>query len=557
LAEKEITIEIKNPEVIFLLILLGIIFIGFPPFVDIFYGFPDFLDWMRIPGGLSVALNNPIVFGDEGFHARMGQWIAENVEYPVWFPFTETKLTKNNFGRSPLWNILIASFLYLSGNNEFFIRFLPPFITLLTGLAVFLLGKELFNKNVGLIASIIATTIPSFVTYSVLIYTDVLVTFFVTMFFLLFTLFIKRNEKIYLISSGIFGAFAFLTKTSGYVAYIFVVLVLMYELIKKRKVYETLKKYYILILILILIPSTFFLRNYFYYKTPLCAFPYIEKFFDISGCEIKNFEEKYEYAGKTEMAGTEQSVYRLGIINYLNFAYGNVWFVIFTSFCGVFLFLYKRDEIKTFVLFMLLIYLIVFHVTTARAEDAARQALAWAPFIALASAKWFEEVYNFIKRYQKYIALVVFVFIISLSYQNLKGKLEVMASVKQFSPSFFEACDWIKGNLPEDVLLATVWVSRAIFNSQRNVIGHRADLFLSRDVDYTKEVASGLGVTHLFIQKFSLNDEALEERYGIESVQFFENNPETFKKVFENGPPLEQCIQQGGCDGNIIYEIVY
>ncbi len=80
---------------------------------------------------------------------------------------------------------------------------------------------------------------------------------------------------------------------------------------------------------------------------------------------------------------------------------------------------------------------------------------------------------------------------------------------------------------------------------------------MSRDVNYTKEIAEKLGVTHIFVQKFSLSNQALAERYKVESVQFFEDNPETFKKLFENGPPLQQCLQQGGCDGNIIYEIVY
>jgi len=558
LVEKEITIEIKNPEIILLLALLGVVLIGFPPFVDIFYTLPDFLNWLRIPGELSVTFNNPIVFGDEGFHARMGQWIAENVEYPVWIYFSQTKLNYYNFGRVPYWNLLIAGFLYLFGPHEAFIRFLPPFITFLTGLAVFLLGRELYNRKVGFIASIITITIPSFVTYSALIYTDVLVTFFLTMFFLLFTLSIKRGKKIYLYLSGIFGAFAFLTKTSGFAAYIFIFLVFIYELIEKRKIYEPFKKYFILFLILIIIPSTFFLRSYFYYKTPICAFPFIDRFFDTSGCSIKNYEKKYEFAGRTEEVGTEQSVYRMGIMNYLIFAYGNVWFVFFASISGLFLFLYRKDKFDIFVLFMLLIFLILFiNQAPGRAEDTARYTLVWAPFIGLVAAKWFEEVYNFIKRYQKYLALVVFIFIIVLSYQNLKGKLDVMASVKQFSPSFFEACDWVKENLPEDVMISTVWTSRAVYNCQRTVVGHNSEVFLSRDIDYTKEMARKFGITHLFIQKFSLSDQSLSEKYNIESIQFFENHPETFKKVYENGPTLQQCLQQGGCDGNIIYEIVY
>jgi len=72
MAEKEITIEIKNPEILVLIfILVTILFFE-----------------------LGVTFNNPIVFGDEAVHARMAQYIAEEEEYPVWMPFHETEPTK-------------------------------------------------------------------------------------------------------------------------------------------------------------------------------------------------------------------------------------------------------------------------------------------------------------------------------------------------------------------------------------------------------------------------------------------------------------------------------
>ncbi len=538
MTEKEITIEIKKPEILILIFILATV---------LFFE-------------LGVTFNNPIVFGDEAFHARMAQWIGEKIEYPTWIPFSQTESSKTNFGRPPYWNLLIASFLYLFGFNESFIRFLPPFVTFLTGLAVFLLGKELYNKKVGFIASIITVTIPSFVTYSVLIYTDALVTFFLTMFFLLFTLSIKTENKIYLILSGVFGAFAFLTKTSGFAAYIFIFLALVYELIKKRELYEPFKKYFTLFLILILIPSMFFLRSLFYYKTPICAFPYIDKVFDTGGCSIDKFEGKYEFAGKTEEVGTEQNMYGMGIINYLTFAYGNIWFVVFASLGGIFLLLHRKDKISHFVLLMLLIFLILF-ITQApgRAEDTARYTLAWVPFVCLIAAKWFEEVYNFIKQYQKYLALVVFIFIIVMSYQNMKDKLDVMVRVKQFSPTFFEACNWIKENTPKDAVISTFWSSRAAYNCQRRSPGCPADLQLSKNVSYMLSVAKQFEITHIFIQKFSIDSQNkhFSENFDLDFVNFLEDYPDNFKKVYENGPSLQQCLQQGGCDGNIIYEIVY
>jgi hypothetical protein len=251
-------------------------------------------------------------------------------------------------------------------------------------------------------------------------------------------------------------------------------------------------------------------------------------------------------------------------MNYLNFTYGNsIWlignFVVFATLCGLFLILSKRERSDIFILMMLFILLLVFNYFTPRAEDAARYSLAWAPFIALVAGKWFSEIYEFIKKYQKYIALIVFVFVIVLSYINLREKLDIMAKVKQFSPAFFEACNWIKENTPKNAVISTFWSSRAIYNCQRNSPGAPADLRLSNDVNYTLSVAKEFGITHIFIQKFSIDtqNKHLRESFDLDFVNLLENNPKYFKKVYENGPSLQQCLQQGGCDGNIVYEINY
>jgi len=536
LAEKEITIEIKNLEIFVLLFFLTIVLI---------------LE-------LIVTFNNPIVFGDEGYHARIAQLIAEKVEYFTWEPFHYTKTSYRGFYRLPLLHILTAGLLFVFGNSEAVINFLIPFLAFLTGISAFFLGKEFYNRKVGLFAAIITATMPSFVTYSVLVYTEILVTFFSILFFIFFVLGIRREKTIYIAASGVFGVLAFLSKTSGFTVYIFALLAFLYHMLVKKR-YALVKKYLLLFFILIVFLVPFLMRNLYYYNAPLCAFPYLDRFLDTSGCEIEMFKGKYRFSGRTDVGGTEQSVYRMGIINYLDFAYGNLWFVVFAALSGLFIVLSRHEKYDIFILLIFLIFLPVFNVSTKRAEDTARYTLIYGPFIALLAGRWFYEVYRFIRRYQKYIAVMIFLFPLVLGYQNLTAKLDIMARVKQFSPSFFEACDWIKENLPENITISTIWTNRAIYCSQRNAIGHSADIYLSRDVNYTKKVAKERGITHLFIQKFSIStsDKALSEKYKLESIQFFEDHPETFKKLYENGPSLQQCMQMGFCDGNIIYEIVY
>ena len=65
------------------------------------------------------------------------------------------------------------------------------------------------------------------------------------------------------------------------------------------------------------------------------------------------------------------------------------------------------------------------------------------------------------------------------------------------------------------------------------------------------------GMSYVFIQKFSLSDIPYQASIPVSFVQFLENNPDTFENIFENGPELEDCIAQGGCDGTIVYRINY
>src|SRR5438445_13798257 len=91
MAEREITIEIKKPELIALLAFLLIVF------------------YMEI----QVTLNSPIAFGDEGFHTFLARWIGTNAEYPTYIPEHGGPLFSEGFVRPPMWKILQGRFYFL------------------------------------------------------------------------------------------------------------------------------------------------------------------------------------------------------------------------------------------------------------------------------------------------------------------------------------------------------------------------------------------------------------------------------------------------------------
>ena len=538
--KKEITIIIKKPELIVLL--------AFALFALILE--------------LNVTLKTPIVFGDEGFHTRLAQLIAQDKEYFVNYPFEKTTLIQGAYSRPPLWNLLEAGIFSIFGFNETIVRVLTPFIAVMTGIAVFLLTKRILDEKTALFASIITITVPSFVTYSVLFYTDMLLSFYIALSVLLVVISLKTNSRKYLYLAATFASLAFLTKTQGLATIVFFATGFLYEILSNKKYSTVLKKYIPIFLVMILIVSGFLVRNYMYFKAPICyRIPIIGSLnlYNLDGCGKNNVVSSSSFATRTLSTGTEGSVYSVGLSSYLNFAFGNLWFVVYASVAGLLFLILKNDKSINIMLLYMMFLMLLFPFIAERAEDTARHSLSWVFLIGIISASFFSEVYRTIKKYNKYIAITVFIVVMILSYQNLSTKLATMEQVKQFSPFFFQACDWVNQNLPQNITLYTVWDHRAIYNCQRNAIAQGAvpDIALSNDINVSLKAAKENNIDYIFIQKFSIDSQNrnIGEMYNLNFINFLENNNKTFTKVYENGPDMQQCLQQGGCDGSLIYRI--
>ncbi|MBI1978617.1 MAG: glycosyltransferase family 39 protein [Candidatus Aenigmarchaeota archaeon] len=504
---------------------------------------------------LNTSLKTQITFGDEGFHARMAQWISENKEYPIWTPFEYTPLSKSSYARPPLFNILEASFLFVFGNHEIILKAFPPLLALLVGISVFLLAKRLFNIEIGIISSLVLVTLPSFVTYSVLTFDEMLLTFFMSLFALTFAIGVKEKNRRYLVLSALFAGLTFLTKHAGIIILLFVPILFLYSLLSERKFLPNFKNYLLFGVVFLLVTTPFLLRNFYYYGTPECQqLP----LFDEDGCVLKQFEENYKFEVRTLAGGSENELLSFGLQNFINFAYGNIWFILIGFFGGLIaLIKHHSGETRAVLLIMLFLGLVALYQTSSRTEDTVRQLLPWTPFIAIVSAIYWNEIYKFLRKYQTYLGLAVIGLVLFFGYQSITSKLQSMENVKTFSPLFFEACDWVKENLDEDVRLMTFWGHRAAYSCQRTIAAGFADIRLNPNPESIRDFSEMHGITHFFIQKFSLSQQPSRESYSVSFVQLLENNPEIFKPVYENGPPLDQCLQQGGCDGNIIYEVIY
>ena len=539
MAEKEITLEIKKPE----------IFV-FTAFIAV-----------ALALELIVTFQSPIAFGDEGYHTALAQYIAGRQEYFVWQPFENTKLVQHGFIRPPLWNFLEAGFFFLFGFSEVIVKFLAPFIaTVLVGAATYALVSKAFNKNAALMAAIIILSVPSFVTHSVLFTTEMLLVLYMVLFSFLLIISLQTGSKKYLILSGVFGGLALLTKTSAFMVFPAILLAFLYMLYKDKNYKHTFKQFLLIAVFLALVSGTFFIRSFVLYNiTGTQLLDFITK----AKTEITfSYTSKVNVAGAAPLSNTGLSVVNYGIKNYIEFAYGNPWFLFLGFLGGSIVLLMKRSKADILLIVIMLAYLPIMYQTTlgGRSEDTSRLALVALPAITAVAAIYFDTVYDFIKNYYKKLALIVFVLIIVLSVQQLNSKLISMKSVKQFSPLFFEACDFVKKNTTSDSLLMTIWDHQAVYNCQRNVISpnglpDQGDIELSKDVNLSVSRLKAHGINYIFIQKFSVSSGTEQDRYPMDFINLMNENPNKFQKIFENGASVETCSQQDGCGGNIIYKV--
>jgi len=535
MGEKEIEITIKSP-LLLLLILISLVYF----YIE-----------------LKVVLPTQISFGDEGFHASLARHIARELEYPKYIPFEGTVLVRDGFYRPPLWNFLMASFFFIFGINEIVAKLITLIITFFLGLLTFALVKRISDEITAFFASLLLISFQSVLTYTVLFYYADLLLFLVTASLLSFLVFVKEENKKFLILSAVFASLALLTNQFALTLYATYFLYFLYEIFYTKNFKTTIKIYLPFFLFLLIIPSGYLLRNFLMYDTPICfSIPYIGKIFDNSGCKLDLFEENYNFVGQAIPIGTEASTLSIGLMNYFEFAYANTYFTILPFIAGLILLYMKKDKLSLLIFINFLIFvLLLAALGRARAEDVARYTLGFASLIALISSYFYKEVFDFIARYYKYLAYIFVFAILVFSFSVVNARLDTLYKVKVWDPSFFEACKWVKENVLQNESISTIWGHNGAWCSDRNMAPAFADLLLSYNLTHILKVLEENKIDYLWIQKSSIDalNRGYAGNYPSSFIRILVENPKHFIKVYENGQPIEQCLQ--GCYGQAIFRV--
>lgn len=530
---------------------------------------------------LQVTMNSPIAFGDEGFHVANARYMAENVEYPKYTPLFGSDLIHESFRRPALWNSMEGGFYMLFGFNDMIIKFLMPFISFLTGIVIFTFVRRLYSENAALLAAVLSVTIPAFVTYSVLFYTTVPYVFLLSIAFLSFLTAMKTGGWKYWVLAGVFSGLSVLANIAGAFMLILVVVMGVVHLLRNRSlagIVDAARTYGLVLLISMLIISPWVVRNLGLYGGADCSIT--ER---LEGTCADRIE--YETVTQTEFVArnaggvTEGSVLSMGIPGYLQFAYGfssnnflvnliGFAFIPFSFLAGLVV-LAKRREVTDIALMassviFFLIFLQLGGLIEGRAEDTSRYFLSMAPIVGIVAAVYWSSMSKTGHKANSAIIVVVLVVVIALAMVSFYSKIVYMPAVKNFPASFLQACDWIQENTPEGSNMLSLHTYPTRYNCDRGSVWEipdKRDILLSNNVSIIKDRLDANGIDYVFVQKFAMTSQPVEQAFPIQFVGILDNDNSTFTKVYENGPTFNSqefidCAQRGNCDiGTIVYRV--
>jgi 4-amino-4-deoxy-L-arabinose transferase-like glycosyltransferase len=372
--------------------------------------------------------------------------------------------------RPPLFQLL-GAVTFLFGLGETFVKFawvLLPSVFLV--FVVYLLGKEMFSKKVGLIASFLTAVSWTFLFWTARVQPD----FFSMGFQVLSVLFMwkywKNDKSKYIVFAGIFAALGFYFKIS---ALLVPMSFIIFILIKDRLSAFKNKNYYYFSLVYLATLVPYFIWSYITFGT-FTAFK----------------------------AGTSNQIIAhvpFGWYN-LNFFYTLTEGILFVLFLIGLLLAFRfvlyadilvKDKKKCFDsgLFSIIVLMVVaaFYIFYIRGTED-RWVFLWLPFIFMLIGNALMSVYNFGKKYSKIIsAFLVIALLIWGGYAQLSHANDIITNKKDSYSQVKDAALWIKEHSAPGDKVLSISSTQTVYYSERKVLPYSAIKNASDFDSYIKE----------------------------------------------------------------------
>jgi len=406
-------------------------------------------DWVSNP--YNLALIAIILFA---LGVRL-YFITITADQPLWWDEAEYMLKAKNiaFGTPetgwagdirPLGLPILAALLFKVGLGEILIRFTWIFISVLNIYLIYLIGKNSFNKETGLIGAFIFSILYLDIFYVTRLLVDVPQIFFITLSVYLFTkVYFDNGDKrlIYLILPVIFLGTLF-RFTVGLL--IPVLLLFLFSVKNVRLLKE--KEWYISSVLGILTFLPYMIYSQIKFGNPLSAIIYVL------------------FTGEGQRAPNPLKVLMDYIVYFpkYNHIFLFIFFLIGLSMIIFFAFIgydtiksNKKTQRNILLLLLIIIPLLFFGLYINHFED--RYIMMIFPFVSIITAHAIVTLYHFGCKYNRFITILILTVLLAIAcHSDLKKVDELIKSKVDSYKDFKIGGEWIKNNSNlQDVVYST------------------------------------------------------------------------------------------------------
>jgi 4-amino-4-deoxy-L-arabinose transferase-like glycosyltransferase len=403
-----------------------------------------------------ILIKNQPVWWDESEFLNMAKSWALGVEY-----------LRYDAVRPILFSLVTALFFKIS-LTEFLPRFFVLVLSVISVIGVYYLGKELYNEKIGLLSSFFASVfyLNLFFTYRLLMDMPALAFFtFGTLFF--YKYFKYKSNKLLYIGAVLISIGTLFKQSTAFILLAF----FLYFLTTEKLNFLKKKEIWIAALIFVAIQLPYIIWGYIKFK----GFVFTQATKVIIPQGVNHFSQ-YFFVGYQMFNGYLQS---------FPFYFSWVFLIIFVLgllsmyklILGFDILIKNKDESLNrdwFVLLILIAPLIVTSILIGHTED--RYLLSTFSIIFIISSMFILKIYNYIKKYNKIIAIIFLVFLLSFNiYIQIFSAGHANDLIESKSYSYLEIKNaglWLKENSAPTDVIATQSIHQIEYYSDR-----RAEVF--------------------------------------------------------------------------------
>jgi len=374
--------------------------------------------------------------------------------------------------RPPLFQFLSA-LVFMVGLGEGFIRFAFVLIpSLIFIIAVFYLGKEMYNEKVGLLSSFFVCVSWTVLFWTARVQPDSFSILFQTLAILFMWRYWKENDNKSIIYAGIFAAIGFYFKVS---ALLVPIIFLVFIIFKDRLSMFKNKQYYKFVGTYLLTLVPYFVWAYSTFGTP---FAFRQGYSDAVGTIVPfSWSTLNLFYGLTD--NLLFILFLAGLILSLEFL---LYFDIVVK---------NREKMLNPGIFGVLTLIIVsaFYIFYIRGGTEDRWVFLWLPFIFMMASLALVKIYELTGKYGKNIAIIVVLVLLALSgYFQLTHANQIINDRKDSYSPIKDAGLWIKINSDFNDKVATISIPQTTYYSEREIVSYSKvknssdfDLFLDEN----------------------------------------------------------------------------